>query len=126
KRAEQPADEPLPGEARFDLIRPRSACPRCSTPIKPWHNVPLLGWLSLRGRCAACGQPISVRYPLVELLTGLLSALVLWRLGPVPAAWAALLLVWALVALAAIDLDHHLLPDAITLPLVWAGLLFQV
>jgi leader peptidase (prepilin peptidase)/N-methyltransferase len=126
--AATPAPQAAPkGEAEpFDLIRPRSACLSCKTPIKARHNVPVLGWLWLRGRCAACQATIPVRYPVVEAGTGLASGFVVWSFGFSPEALAALLLTWSLIALAVIDLDHHLLPDAITLPLLWAGLLFHL
>jgi leader peptidase (prepilin peptidase)/N-methyltransferase len=114
------AAEPAP--QRFDLIVPRSACPSCKTPIAAWHNVPLVSWLLLRGRCAHCGKSIPVRYPLVEGLTAVLSAAVAWQLGFGWPALAALLFTWFLVALTFIDLDHQLLPDALTLPLLWGGL----
>jgi len=107
----------------FGLARPASRCPSCGHGIR-WHeNIPLLGWLRLRGRCAACGAAISARYPFVELLTGVLFAAVAWRLGPQPSAllWCAVVAV--LVALAAIDWDTTVLPDALTLPLLWAALL---
>jgi len=111
---------------RFTLVTPRSACPHCRAPIKAWQNVPLVSWLALRGRCAACRAPISVRYPLVELATGLLSAAVAWHFGPNASAACALLLTWSLIALTGIDIDHQILPDVITLPLLWAGLLAAV
>ena len=107
---------------RYDLIQPRSACPACHTPIAARHNIPVLGWLWLRGRCHQCRAPISVRYPLVELFTGLASAVVAWRFGYDMATVLALLFTWALIALSCIDLDTHLLPDDITLPLLWLGL----
>jgi leader peptidase (prepilin peptidase)/N-methyltransferase len=123
----QAATEPVPAEDEpFDLMRPRSACPSCKTPIKARHNIPVLGWLWLRGRCAACGTAISVRYPVVEACTGLLSGFVVWHFGFTAEAIAALLVTWSLVALTMIDLDHQLLPDAITLPLMWGGLLFHL
>jgi len=112
--------------APYNLMRPRSACPACQVPIKAWHNIPVLGFLWLRGRCAACGEAISPRYPLVELATGLLSVFLVGHFGPTAEAAGALVLTWSLIALTGIDLDHHLLPDAITLPLLWAGLLFQL
>lgn len=112
-----PVDEPA-----FSLVRPASHCPACRTPIKPWHNVPVLGWLWLRGRCAACGAAISVQYPLVEALTGLLSAYCAWRLGWTPQLAAGLALTWTLMALAVIDLKTQFLHDSITLPLLWLGL----
>jgi leader peptidase (prepilin peptidase)/N-methyltransferase len=104
------------------IARPRSRCPACGHTIR-WHeNIPLLGWLMLKGRCSACGTRISARYPFVELLTGLLFAAVAWRVGAQPAAlmWCAVVAV--LVALAGIDWDTTVLPDILTLPLLWAGL----
>lgn len=120
-----------PGDASpdfepFNLIRPGSACPACKTPIKVRHNVPVLGWLWLRGRCAACGAAIPARYPVVEAGTGLVSGFLVWHFGYTPDAVAALGITWALIALTVIDLDHQLLPDTITLPLLWAGLLFHL
>jgi leader peptidase (prepilin peptidase) / N-methyltransferase len=108
---------------RFSLSTPRSACPHCKAPIKAWQNIPVVSWLLLRGRCAACKAKISLRYPLVELATGVLSAWVAWHFGFSAAAACALGVTWALIALTGIDVDHQLLPDGITLPLLWAGLL---
>ena len=108
---------------RFNLSTPRSACPACKAPIKAWQNIPVVSWLVLRGRCASCKVRISPRYPLVELATGLLSAVVAWHFGFGAPAACGLLLTWALIALTGIDIDHQLLPDGITLPLMWAGLL---
>jgi leader peptidase (prepilin peptidase)/N-methyltransferase len=110
----------------FNLWTPRSACPSCGAPIKPWHNLPVLGWLMLRGRCAACRAPISHRYPSIELATAVLSAVVAWHFGFGANAACALLVTWALIALTGIDVDHQLLPDGITLPLLWAGLVASV
>jgi leader peptidase (prepilin peptidase)/N-methyltransferase len=108
------------------LVRPGSRCPSCGAAIRPWHNVPVLSWLALRGRCASCAAPISVQYPLVEAATGLLSAYCAVRFGwGLPLA-AALAMTWALVALTVIDLRTQLLPDAITLPLLWLGLLLSI
>ncbi|OZI31672.1 prepilin peptidase [Bordetella genomosp. 10] len=118
---EMPTD---PG--RPSLWRPACRCPACLAPITGWRRLPVIGWLLLRGRCAACGQPIAWRYPMLECLTALGFAACVWRFGPgVQALWA-MLLVAALLALAWIDLDTGLLPDAITLPLLWAGLLANV
>ena len=111
---------------RLTLSTPGSACPGCKTPIKAWQNIPVVSWLLLRGRCAACKTKISLRYPLVELATGLLSASVAWHFGFGAAAACALLVTWTLIALTGIDIDHQLLPDGITLPLMWAGLLATV
>jgi leader peptidase (prepilin peptidase)/N-methyltransferase len=107
---------------RFNLIVPRSACPECKAPIGALQNIPVLSYLVLKGRCANCGTAISARYPLVEALTGILSALVAWKFGFGWAALAGLVLTWFLIALACIDLDHQLLPDSLTLPLLWLGL----
>jgi leader peptidase (prepilin peptidase)/N-methyltransferase len=109
--------------ARYNLVVPRSACPGCSAPITALQNIPVISWLALRGRCANCKAPISARYPVVELLCGVLSGLVAWKFGFGWPAAAGLAVTWSLVALAGIDLDTQLLPDAITLPLLWAGLL---
>ncbi len=114
---EAPPAEPL------NLVEPRSRCPSCGAPIKAWQNIPVVSWIALRGRCAACQAPISMRYPGVEILAGALSVLLAWRFGYSPALVAALLFVWALIALAFIDLDTQLLPDDITLPLLWLGLI---
>jgi len=111
---------------RFDIVVPRSACPACKAPIKAIHNVPVLSWLALRGKCADCKARISARYPLVELLTGLLSAAVAWKFGYTPQMGAALVLTWFLIALTFIDFDTQLLPDALTLPLLWLGLTASV
>jgi leader peptidase (prepilin peptidase) / N-methyltransferase len=111
---------------RFTLSTPRSACPNCKTPITALQNVPIISWLVLRGRCASCKAKISARYPLVELATGVLSSWVAWHFGFGAPAACALLVTWALIALTGIDLDHQLLPDNITLPLAWAGLLAAV
>jgi leader peptidase (prepilin peptidase)/N-methyltransferase len=108
---------------RFGLSTPRSACPACKAPIRAWQNIPVISWVILRGRCAACRTKISLRYPVVELITGILSAWVAWHFGFGTAAACALPLTWALIALTGIDIDHQLLPDRITLPLLWAGLL---
>ena len=111
------------GAPAYNLVVPRSACPACGHRISALENIPLLSWLVLRGKCAGCAARISARYPVVELLTALLSAYVAWRFGFTAKAFAGLLFVWALIALAFIDLDTFYLPDDLTLPLVWAGLL---
>ncbi|MES2883805.1 MAG: A24 family peptidase [Pseudomonadota bacterium] len=113
-------------QAPLSLAKPASRCPACGAAIKPWQNIPVVSWLLLRGRAACCGARISPRYPLVELLTGLMSAACAWRFGFGPELAGALLLSWALIALAFIDLDTQLLPDDMTLPLLWAGLLFSL
>ncbi|CAN5189233.1 A24 family peptidase [soil metagenome] len=110
----------------YNLVSPRSACPSCDAPIRAWHNIPVLSWILLKGRCSACGHRISVRYPIIELVTAAASAVVAWRFGFGWETAAALLLTWALIAASAIDLDRQLLPDSITLPLLWAGLAFSL
>ncbi|MFT0868475.1 prepilin peptidase [Pseudomonas sp. CAM1A] len=107
---------------RFDLCLPASRCPHCQRPIRAWENIPLLSYLALRGRCAGCKARISVRYPLVELATALLSLLVAWHFGPGVEALAVLLLTWGLIGLSLIDAEHQLLPDVLVLPLLWLGL----
>ncbi|HEC06622.1 MAG TPA: prepilin peptidase [Thiolapillus brandeum] len=109
-------------ESPLTLAKPASRCPHCGHKIRFYENIPLLSYLWLRGRCSACHAPISIRYPLIELLTGVLSAVIAWHFGFSLQAGAALLLTWALVALSLIDIDRQLLPDAITLPLLWLGL----
>ncbi|MES2684264.1 MAG: A24 family peptidase [Pseudomonadota bacterium] len=108
------------------ISKPASRCPACGVAIKPWQNIPVVSWLLLRGRAACCGVRISARYPLVELLVSLMSAACAWRFGYGSELLGALALTWALVALAFIDLDTQLLPDDITLPLLWGGLLFAL
>ncbi|MCX2780736.1 A24 family peptidase [Microbulbifer thermotolerans] len=120
-----PAEQKILDEP-FNLILPYSHCPSCGAEVKPWHNVPLLSFLLLKGRCSHCDTPISKRYPLVELVTGLLTALVAWQLGFTWQALAGCGFTWALVALTGIDFDKQLLPDSITLPLLWTGLLVNL
>ncbi|ROR29699.1 prepilin peptidase [Inmirania thermothiophila] len=115
--------EPAPRHEPYDLARPRSRCPQCGHPIRARDNIPILSYLVLRGRCAHCGGRIPLRYPLLEALTALASALVAWRFGWSVQTAAALALTWALLALAFIDLEHQILPDPLTLPLLWFGLL---
>lgn len=113
-------------DAPYNLIVPRSACPNCQRAILAWENIPILSYLLLGGKCKGCGILISLRYPLVELCTGALTALAAWHFGFGASAVGAILLIWALIALTAIDFDTQLLPDDITLPLLWLGLLFNV
>jgi len=117
-RGETP--EPRP---RYNLVVPRSACPSCGHQITAIENVPVLSWLVLRGKCSNCGTPISTRYPVVELIGGILAAAAIWRFGPTWTGMAACAFLWALLALTFIDFDTQLLPDDLTLPLLWGGLL---
>jgi len=116
----------LESTTRYTLMSPRSACPGCGAAIGALQNIPLISYVLLRGRCAKCRRSIGVRYPLVELAAGVLSGIVGWKFGFSAAAAGALLFTWALLAAAVIDLDTQLLPDDITLPLIWAGLLFNL
>lgn len=115
--------EQVPEGQRLTIARPGSHCRHCGHAVRALENIPLLSYLALRGRCAACGEKIGLRYPVVEATTAILSVLVVWRFGIGWASVAALTLTWGLIALAVIDFDTHLLPDLITLPLLWLGLL---
>lgn len=115
-----------PNRKLLGLSLPGSHCWSCGTAIKPWDNIPVLSWLLLRGRCRACKAKISPRYPLIELLTAAFSVVVVWQLGPTGATLAALVLTWGLIALAMIDIDTQLLPDSLTQPMLWLGLLLSL
>ncbi len=123
--AELRGDAP-PAQETFNLALPRSRCPACAHPISALENIPLLSYAYLRGKCAACGTRISPRYPLIEALSGLAGAYAALHFGFGLAALAAMLFLWSLIALSFIDFDTQLLPDSITLPLVWAGLLVNL
>ncbi len=118
--------EPAPACETLSLSRPRSRCPHCGQPISALENIPLVSWLALRGKCSACQAGISARYPAIELLSATLAALTAAHFGCSTAGGGALLLIWALIALAGIDFDTQLLPDSITLPLLWLGLFFNL
>lgn len=107
----------------YNLAQPRSACPNCQAPIHAWQNIPVISFLLLRGRCAGCGCRISWQYPLVEILSAVTSLIVAWQFGPTLACALALILTWSLLALTVIDWHTQLLPDSMTLPLLWLGLL---
>lgn len=111
---------------KYNLVVPGSACPKCKTSIKPWHNLPVFGWLMLKGKCAACHAPISARYPIIEFITGLLVATLAWHFGPSWQFVFASILTFVLIALTGIDLDEMLLPDQMTLPLLWLGLIINL
>ena len=120
---ELPADDaPLPP----GIVREPSHCPHCKHPLSAADNIPLFGWLLLRGRCRYCKAKISIQYPLVELFSGVLSALVVWKFGPSWAALAGLVLTWVLIAAAGIDFRTQLLPDQLTLPLLWLGMVLSL
>ena len=118
--------EALPEEVRYNLWTPRSHCPACRTPLRVTDNVPLLSWLLLRGKCAHCGVRISARYPIVEALTAILSTVVAIHFGWGWAGALAIVFTWTLIALTFIDADTTILPDSLTLPLLWLGLLANV
>ena len=120
------AGQPAPVEAPFNLVVPRSRCPSCGHGVRAVENVPVLSYLALRGRCSACGARIGWKYPVVELLAGAGTAYAAWRFGFSLAAFGAALFVWFTIALAVIDQETGLLPDSLTLPLVWSGLLLNV
>jgi len=108
------------------LSSPRSRCPHCNHAISALENIPVLSYLALKGKCKECKAPISLRYPLIELFTGFLSGIIAWKFGYGWACGGALFLTWALIALSFIDVDHQLLPDSITLPLLWLGIVFNL
>lgn len=119
-------DEEIKTLPKFNLATPRSVCPHCNHKISVLENLPIISYLALWGRCSRCRNPISIRYPIVELFTALMSGFVAWHFGFTFITFAALFFVWALIALAFIDIDTQLLPDDITLPLVWIGLLVNM
>ncbi len=113
-------------EERFDLVFPASHCPRCQHRLRAWENIPLLSYLLLRGRCHGCAQPIPWRYPAVELLTAIMTLVTAWHFGPDWQGLAAVVLTWLLITLSVIDFDHQILPDDLTLPGMWLGLLLAL
>ncbi|MCU7892031.1 MAG: A24 family peptidase [Candidatus Thiodiazotropha sp. (ex Ustalcina ferruginea)] len=114
--------EPQP----YNLSQPASHCPKCNHKIRAWENIPIISWLLLKGRCSACNTPISLRYPIIEAVTGILSLVVALHFGVTWTTLAALVLTWSLIALSMIDFDVQLLPDNMTLPLLWLGLLLSL
>ena len=117
--------ESLP-QGRFDLIVPRSRCPSCNNPISALQNIPIISWLFLGGKCINCKTPIATRYPLVELFTAVLTAVVAERFGFGWEAAAAILMTWALIVISMIDIDHQIIPDSLSLPLLWIGLFLSL
>jgi len=113
-------------ELKLTLSSPASNCPQCGHKIRFWENIPVLSYILLRGRCSACQSSISIRYPIIELITGVLSVIIAWHFGWSMMTVGALLLTWTLIALSMIDFDHQLLPDNITLPVLWLGLIFNL
>ena len=125
-KAQQTIIDEEAAKPAFNLAVPASTCPRCQHKIKPWENIPVLSWILLRAKCSACHLPISVRYPSIELATAVLGALVYCQFGLSVQALSLLGFTYVLVALFWIDVDHQLLPDSLTLPLLWAGLLLNL
>ena len=116
---------PEPAGPTYNLMVPHSACPHCSHKIRAWENLPIVSYLLLKGRCAGCQAPISKRYPLVELASGVMTAFIAWHFGFGWQAGAFMLLSWGLLAMSLIDADHQILPDALVLPLLWLGLILN-
>jgi leader peptidase (prepilin peptidase) / N-methyltransferase len=122
----QLAGAPLAPQPAYNLVVPRSGCPQCGRRIRTWENIPVLSWLALRGKCAGCGTRIGLKYPAVEVLAGVGAAYAAWRFGATATALGAALFIWFTIALAFIDQETGLLPDNLTLPLVWLGLLLNL
>ncbi|MDO6548134.1 prepilin peptidase [Pseudoalteromonas carrageenovora] len=110
----------------FNLVKPNSTCPKCKAAIKPWQNIPVVSWILLKAKCASCSNPISARYPAVEAITAILSLIIAYSFGATEQALLYIFITWILVALTFIDIDHMLLPDQLTLPLVWLALIAAV
>jgi len=115
----------IPAEEKevFNLVIPNSTCPNCGHKIKPFENIPIISYLILQGKCSACRNKISMRYPLIELVSGLIAAYLAWRFGVSYATCALVVFSWALIAMSLIDIDHQILPDNIVLPMLWLGLI---
>ena len=128
EEARKIVDEPVEDlpEGEFNLSVPRSRCPSCGQQITALQNIPVVSWLILRGKCANCSSPISARYPAIELLTAILTAVTAWRFGFGYEAAAAILLTWVLIAISFVDLDHQLIPDSMSVPLIWIGLFLSL
>jgi len=120
---ELPVDEK---PAAFNLLTPRSQCPHCQHTIRPWENIPLLSFLFLRAKCSQCAKGISFRYPLIEFTCGALSFFLAWHFGFTAATFGALIFTWTLLAASWIDIDHQIIPDNISLPILWLGLVFNL
>lgn len=118
--------KPLPHPDRYNLMVPRSACPHCGHQITALENIPIVSWLALRGKCSHCKAPISARYPIVEAVSGILSGLLVWHFGSGWAGLATLVFTYLLIAMTLIDVDHKELPDDLTYPLLWLGLLINL
>lgn len=124
--AELPEQAPDTSTIALTLSQPASSCPHCGHKIRVWENIPVLSYIMLRGKCSSCRKSISVRYPMIEILTAALSACVVWYFGFTPQAGFALILTWSLISLSMIDADHKLLPDSITMPILWLGIIINL
>ena len=118
--------EPEPNSQNMNVVVPASHCPICGTEVKPWHNIPVISYLFLKGKCASCATPISLQYPLVELTCAVITTFVVFHFGINATTMLVLLFSWSLIALTGIDFNEQLLPDNITLPLLWLGLLINI
>ncbi|MCP5163029.1 MAG: prepilin peptidase [Hahellaceae bacterium] len=118
-------EQTAPALPRITLSTPNSTCPSCGHEIRPWENIPVLSYLFLKGKCSGCKNPISARYPIIELTSGILSVITIYHFGPTLAGLAGLFMVWTLITLTMIDFDTQLLPDSMTLPLLWSGLILN-
>ncbi|GAA5317760.1 MAG: type IV prepilin peptidase/methyltransferase PilD [Candidatus Pelagadaptatus aseana] len=118
--------QPAPDIKKISLVYPNSRCPSCEAPIRAWQNIPVISYLFLGGKCANCKTSISKRYPIIELVTGILSGFLAYTFGPTEQLLYTLILTWALISLTMIDIDHQLLPDNITLPLLWLGIIANI
>jgi leader peptidase (prepilin peptidase)/N-methyltransferase len=118
--------KPLPHPERYNLMVPRSACPHCGHQITALENIPIVSWLALRGKCSSCKAPISARYPVVEAVSGILSGLLIWHFGSGWTGLATLVFTYLLISMTLIDVDHKELPDDLTYPLLWLGLLINL
>lgn len=127
-QADEIVAEPGPElpDGPFNLVLPRSRCPSCGEQIAAANNIPVVSWLILRGKCANCKSPISMRYPAIEAMTALLTGMVAWRFGFGVEALAAIVLTWVLIAICFIDIDHQLIPDSMSMPLIWIGLFLSL
>jgi leader peptidase (prepilin peptidase)/N-methyltransferase len=113
----------IPRPEKFNLVTPNSTCPSCGHKIKPWENIPVISYIFLRGKCSACKSGISLRYPIIEFVTAILSAVAIYTFGANATGLLCLIFTWCLIALTMIDVDTQLLPDSVTLPLLWLGLI---
>lgn len=126
REAAEISGAPLSEQAEFNLLKPDSNCPHCGHKIRAWENIPVISYAFLKGKCSACKASISFRYPIIELVTAFASGTVAWKFGVTIETLGLLFLFWSLIALTMIDIDHQLLPDSITLSLLWLGLLFNL